>query len=416
MSGEKVIITMHMGGNFVKNPNLQYVGGDEVEWAIDRDLLSYLELIDLVRKARYRNVMWFSYLVPGDSLKDEPIVCFDDASFRTMIANRKKGNFHVYVEHQVDIAHYADENKVSEDIDVMFESNDGGTCEDKGGGPNSCIGLGFNFAQRKGYGSEDDEIRTIGQTTEKKDKQKRDRDDGSGDEIDYIHSSDVGSYDSEEDAEMFKGALVNYDDPRGFDYKLVRNESDKVSAKCKDEGCPWVIYASIDSSDGFFKVKKLISHHECFVTFKNSKANYKFIGKHFLGKLRIIAKLTLQEMQRLAREELNVVVPINLCCKARLLAKEEINGRVKYEFDRLVDYAEALRQADPNCNVDLMVVRPTVGRDTKDQIYPIAWVVVEGETKETWRWFLENLKTDLHLGDGAGFTIMSDMQRVRALN
>ncbi|KAK8612725.1 hypothetical protein V6N13_092836 [Hibiscus sabdariffa] len=64
-------------------------------------------------------------------------------------------------------------------------------------------------------------------------------------------------------------------------------------------------------------------------------------------------------MQRLEKQELHVHEPINVCCKARIWAKEEINGRVKYEFDILFDYATALRQADPNCNVDLMVVRPS---------------------------------------------------------
>ncbi|KAK8534037.1 hypothetical protein V6N12_047435 [Hibiscus sabdariffa] len=74
------------------------------------------------------------------------------------------------------------------------------------------------------------------------------------------------------------------------------------------------------------------------------------------GKLRIIPKLTLQEIQCLENEELHVDVPINLCSKARMWTKYGINGRFKYEFDMLFDYAAALRQADPNCNVDLMVV------------------------------------------------------------
>ncbi|KAL4387627.1 hypothetical protein GQ457_09G021940 [Hibiscus cannabinus] len=524
--------------------------------------------------------MWFSFLVLGDSLKDGPIVCFDDASFRTMIEHSKKGLLHVYVEHKVDIPHFADEDQTSEDTNIMCESRVGGTCEDKGGGPDSCIGETSNvggshqmmtdqgdlfdvkinaFKKVGDYRNEvggcsnetvdltNIEIYVDGETEDesengsssdtkgeeclkfydkqkhekllsddvhvehifedattietsnvrankgKEEKHKINRDNGTRDDTDYIHSSDVGSYDNKEDAEVvckkskkvfydpfepipyldleliftstrhFKDALVNYILAKRFNYKLVRNESDKVSAKCKGQGCAWEIYASIDSSDGFFKVKKLINQHDCSITFKNSKANYKFIGKHLLGKLRVIPKLTLQEMQRLTKEELHVDVPINLYSKAMMWAKDEINGRFTYEFDRLFDYAAALRQVDPNCNVDLMVVRPTlnhhkifkriyicigatkegfrkycrpivnlddcflkgpfngellstVGRDANDQIYPIAWAVVEWETRETWRWFLENLKTDLHLGDGAGFTIISHMQKVNVIN
>ncbi|KAK8656648.1 hypothetical protein V6N13_098590 [Hibiscus sabdariffa] len=78
----------------------------------------------------------------------------------------------------------------------------------------------------------------------REEKQKIDRDDGSGNDTDYIHSSDVGSYDSGEDAYVVCKIK--------FDYKLVINESDKVSAKCKGQGCPLEIYASIDNNDGFY--------------------------------------------------------------------------------------------------------------------------------------------------------------------
>ncbi|KAK8652736.1 hypothetical protein V6N13_126761 [Hibiscus sabdariffa] len=50
-----------------------------------------------------------------------------------------------------------------------------------------------------------------------------------------------------------------------------------------------------------------------------------------------------------------------------------------------------------------------VGRDGNDQIYPVAWAVVEVENRETWNWFLRNIILDLHLGDG--FTLMTYQQK-----
>ncbi|KAE8699529.1 hypothetical protein F3Y22_tig00110577pilonHSYRG00122 [Hibiscus syriacus] len=44
-----------------------------------------------------------------------------------------------------------------------------------------------------------------------------------------------------------------------------------------------------------------------------------------------------------------------------------------------------------------------VGRDNNNQIFPIAWAVVEVKNRETWAWFLQNLQTDLNLGDGHRF-------------
>ncbi|KAL4289782.1 hypothetical protein GQ457_14G002440 [Hibiscus cannabinus] len=52
-----------------------------------------------------------------------------------------------------------------------------------------------------------------------------------------------------------------------------------------------------------------------------------------------------------------------------------------------------------------------VGRDSNDQIFPIAWAVVEVENRDTWAWFLKNTHADLNLGDGGKFTLISDMQK-----
>ena len=53
-----------------------------------------------------------------------------------------------------------------------------------------------------------------------------------------------------------------------------------------------------------------------------------------------------------------------------------------------------------------------VGRDGNNQMFLIAWVVVEVESTDSWIWFNELLKIDLHLGDGYEYTIMSNQQKV----
>ncbi|CAN1292145.1 hypothetical protein LINPERPRIM_LOCUS21435 [Linum perenne] len=52
-----------------------------------------------------------------------------------------------------------------------------------------------------------------------------------------------------------------------------------------------------------------------------------------------------------------------------------------------------------------------VGRDANDQMYIIAWCVVEVESKFSWDWFLEQLQTDLNMGNGAGWCFSSDQQK-----
>ncbi|CAL1360304.1 unnamed protein product [Linum trigynum] len=52
-----------------------------------------------------------------------------------------------------------------------------------------------------------------------------------------------------------------------------------------------------------------------------------------------------------------------------------------------------------------------VGRDANDQMYPIAWVVVEVELRSSWDWFLKELKDDLCIEEGAGWAFTSDQMK-----
>lgn len=49
-------------------------------------------------------------------------------------------------------------------------------------------------------------------------------------------------------------------------------------------------------------------------------------------------------------------------------------------------------------------------RDGNNQMFPIAFAVVEGETKESWAWFFKLLLEDI--GTEQRWTFMSDQQKV----
>ncbi|KAL4379491.1 hypothetical protein GQ457_02G021020 [Hibiscus cannabinus] len=217
-------------------------------------------------------------------------------------------------------------------------------------------------------------------------------------ETDYLGSSDVGSYEID-----------------SYGYFVSRKTTKLFFDSSTSEprfglGCPFVVHASWDKFDCCFKVKTLITDHNCSVTLKNKRANYKFVGKHFISKIRIVPKLRLADMMRLGREELNLELNKQLCSRANKWAEEKKKGNITHEFNRLFDYVLALRTADPNGSFDLVVQRPTdlrgtvdlllgvngcflngylkgeilsaVGRNSNNQIFPIAWAYVEGLLEE----------------------------------
>ncbi|CAH9091539.1 unnamed protein product, partial [Cuscuta europaea] len=52
-----------------------------------------------------------------------------------------------------------------------------------------------------------------------------------------------------------------------------------------------------------------------------------------------------------------------------------------------------------------------VGRDANNQMYPIAWAVVEIENTSSWTWFLELLHNDLDVTAPDEWTFISDQQK-----
>ena len=55
-----------------------------------------------------------------------------------------------------------------------------------------------------------------------------------------------------------------------------------------------------------------------------------------------------------------------------------------------------------------------VSRDGNNNMYPIAYVVVEAETKDSWSWFLETLVSHLGTHEKHGRpTFISDRQKVK---
>jgi hypothetical protein len=56
-----------------------------------------------------------------------------------------------------------------------------------------------------------------------------------------------------------------------------------------------------------------------------------------------------------------------------------------------------------------------IGKDGNADMFPIAYAVVEAETKDSWSWFLSILIEDIGSIDEPAWTFMSDRQKVKYL-
>jgi len=265
-----------------------------------------------------------------------------------------------------------------------------------------------------------------------------------------------------ENAIEFRKALANYAIEYKVQIKLRPNEPHRVRAKCKSKRCKWVCYACIDRDSGDFKVKNYYPVHKCDTSNKNKLCTSKFVAKKFKDEITKQPHIRIWEIQELCRDKLGLYVGKTICYRAKLRVLRESMGDWNMEFARLCDYADMIKQTNPGsscwvrmdsetepgknlfvyfyvcfdalkkgwlegcrriigfdgcflkgaCKGELLVV---VGKNGNQQMFPIAWAVVDQETKHSWSFFINYLKDDLQLGTGEGLTVMADMQKVSIL-
>ncbi|MQM01764.1 hypothetical protein Taro_034521 [Colocasia esculenta] len=62
--------------------------------------------------------------------------------------------------------------------------------------------------------------------------------------------------------------LTNYAIYRGFDWFYIKNDHSRVTARCKGEGCPWRVHASMLGDGLDFVIKTMNNVHTCGCSLK----------------------------------------------------------------------------------------------------------------------------------------------------
>ncbi|KAL6494833.1 hypothetical protein OROGR_031633 [Orobanche gracilis] len=92
----------------------------------------------------------------------------------------------------------------------------------------------------------------------------------------------------------------------------------------------------------------------------------------------------------------------------QLKSDSDIDPRSSSDEDDWIRHPRQERVNETWIKGELLVA---MGKDANNQMFPIAWAVVEKEDQHTWGWFLNLLGRDIKMEKGAGWTIMSDQQK-----
>ncbi|XP_078438609.1 uncharacterized protein LOC144709080 [Wolffia australiana] len=98
-----------------------------------------------------------------------------------------------------------------------------------------------------------------------------------------------------------------------------------------------------------------------------------------------------------------ITVGRTTCYKARSTARKMLQGSLDDHYHLLLSYVAELRKVNENNTFKLLLDTDTpdsqsevkgqllsaVGKDGNNQMFAIAWAVVEGENEDSWTWFIE---------------------------
>lgn len=267
-----------------------------------------------------------------------------------------------------------------------------------------------------------------------------------------------------ESPEQLKFALTNYAVKNGYQLYFEKSDRIRVIAKCGKHSqdalpCPFRVAAGWKYNERTFQIKSICDTHLCARNYSfGSLVTSTWLAKHFLKDIIMKPKLSLVEMKEEILRRFSIHVSIGQCQRARVEARNLLEGKLEEHYARVWDYAAALLLANPGstCKVGVHVnpdgvnyfrrfyvcfknfkdgwirgcrrvigldgcflkgqvkgeLLTAIGRDADNHVYPIAWAVVDVENIDNWNWFLDLLVDDLDLGSGNGLVVISDQHKV----
>ncbi|KAF8387629.1 hypothetical protein HHK36_026282 [Tetracentron sinense] len=251
----------------------------------------------------------------------------------------------------------------------------------------------------------------------------------------------------------FREALCKYSIAHGFAYKYKKNDSHRVTVKCKSEGCPWRIHASRLSTTQLICIKKMNATHTCegAVVRSGYQATRSWVSSFIKEKLKVSPNYKPKDIADDIKRDYGIELNYSQAWRAKEIAREQLQGSYKEAYNQLPLFCEKIRETNPgsfasfitkddssfhrlfvsfhaslcgfqqgcrpllfldstplNSKYQGMILAAT-SVDGDDGVFPVAFAVVDAETDDNWRWFLLELKSAVSMSQP--ITFVADRQK-----
>ncbi|XP_038979903.1 uncharacterized protein LOC120112935 [Phoenix dactylifera] len=242
------------------------------------------------------------------------------------------------------------------------------------------------------------------------------------------------------DVETLRDTIRNFCIANCRDFVFVKNDRLRVTVECAYEGCEWRIHASRLGNQESFAIKKMNSQHTCgggLQVRSHPKASKRWVSNIVKEKLQDMPLYRPTDIVKDIRREYGVELPYHQAWHGKEVAMKDLYGHRSKSYDRIRWYCDAILETNPGSiakyetiegrfrrlfisfhasvvgfirgcrplifmdgtfikHKDGGVVLGATSKDANDDMFPIAYGVVDTETDDNWDWFCRNLKEAIY--------------------
>ena len=256
------------------------------------------------------------------------------------------------------------------------------------------------------------------------------------------------------DWQTFRNTMAKFALYSNFTLKPLKTNMTKVTTRCKDQDCPWRIYASIVKLGPQFKVGTYNPNHWCskpLMGMAHRQATSTLITKFIMERVRQNVNLKPKEIMNDYQMEFGSTISYRKAYMGKEMALRMVHGSYEEPFQLLPLYYKKLELINPGTvkNIDttsddhfrrffwafgpcirsyMSSLRPVivvdgsylwgkypgvllvaVTHDANHKLLPIAFAFAEAERRDSWESFLVNLF--ISLWELPNLTIVSNRQK-----
>ncbi|XP_062020915.1 uncharacterized protein LOC133737360 [Rosa rugosa] len=153
--------------------------------------------------------------------------------------------------------------------------------------------------------------------------------------------------------QVLRDALREHAIQGGWEYIFIKNDKTRLRVVCKEDNCPFFLFASKMQHESTLMIKGYDGTHKCTRKFNNSMVKLRYLTAKFKDQIVVNESVKPESLAKTMSSTIRARVSNSMAYKAKRQALLEYEGSIREQYARLCDYGRELQRVDPATSIDI---------------------------------------------------------------